>query len=66
MFHCRIGDERIEGIDVLDIDRSDQIARFRVLVRPMSGLHKLAESIAERMRGNSPDRADGGRTPKAT
>jgi|ERR1039458_3838421 hypothetical protein len=54
MFRCRIGDEQIEGIDVLDIDRSDQIARFTVLVRPMSGLHKLADSIAERMRASMP------------
>jgi hypothetical protein len=54
MFRCRIGDEQIEGIDVLDVDRSDQIARFTVLVRPMSGLHKLADSIAERMRASRP------------
>jgi hypothetical protein len=49
MFRCRVGDERIEGIDVLDIDHDDQIARFTVLIRPMSGLRMLAESIAERM-----------------
>jgi hypothetical protein len=54
MFRCRIGDEQIEGIDVLDIDHSDQIARFTVLVRPMSGLRKLADSIAERMRASGP------------
>ena len=54
MFRCRIGEEQIEGIDVLDIDHSDQIARFTVLVRPMSGLRKLANSIAERMRTSGP------------
>jgi hypothetical protein len=54
MFRCRIGDEQIQGIDVFDIDRSDQIARFTVLVRPMSGLRKLADSIAERMRASGP------------
>ncbi len=53
MFRCRVGDERIEGVDVLDIDRSDQIARFTVLIRPMSGLRALADSIAERMRARS-------------
>jgi hypothetical protein len=50
MFRCRLGDEHIEGVDILDIDRSDQIVRFTVFVRPMSSLHKLADSIAERMR----------------
>jgi hypothetical protein len=53
MFRCRIGEEQIEGIDVLDIDGSDQIARFTVLIRPMSGLRALADSIAERMRAST-------------
>jgi hypothetical protein len=53
MFRCRIDEEQIEGIDVLDIDRSDQIGRFTVLIRPMSGLRALADSIAERMRASS-------------
>ncbi len=54
MFRCRIGDEQIEGIDVLDVNRSDQIARFTVLIRPMSGLRTLAESIGARMRTSAP------------
>jgi SnoaL-like domain len=54
MFRCRIGDEQIEGIDVLDVDRSDHISRFTVLIRPMSGLQRLADSIAERMRMGAP------------
>jgi SnoaL-like domain len=53
MFRCRIGEEQIEGVDVLDIDGSDHIARFTVLIRPMSGLHTLADSIAERMRAST-------------
>ncbi len=54
MFHCRIGDEQIEGIDILDIDETDHIARFTVLIRPMSGLRTLADSIAGRMRASPP------------
>lgn len=54
MFRCHIGDEQIEGIDVLDIDHSDHIARFIVLVRPMSGLQTLADSIRERMAQRRP------------
>jgi hypothetical protein len=54
MFRCRIGDEQIEGMDVLDISDSDQIVVLTVLMRPMSGLHRLADSIAERMRANAP------------
>jgi SnoaL-like domain len=53
MFRCRIGEEQIEGMDVLDVDRSDHVARFTVLIRPMSGLRTLADSIADRMRANS-------------
>jgi hypothetical protein len=53
MFRCRIGEERLEGVHVLDIDRSDHIARFTVLIRPMSSLHILADSIAERMRAST-------------
>jgi hypothetical protein len=54
MFRCRIDDEQIEGIDILDIDQTDHIARFTVLIRPMSGLHRLADSIAERMKASRP------------
>ena len=49
MFRSHIGDEMLEGVDVLDIDSSDRIARFTVLIRPMSGLQTLAESIRQRM-----------------
>jgi hypothetical protein len=54
MFRCRIGDEQIEGIDVLDINETDQIVVFTVLIRPMSGLHRLTDAIAERLRANAP------------
>ena len=54
MFRCHIGDELIEGVDVLDLDRSDHIARFIVLIRPMSGLQKLADSIRQRMTNSVP------------
>lgn len=53
MFRCRIGDERMEGIDILDVDSSDRIARFTVLIRPLSALHVLADSIAERLRART-------------
>lgn len=53
MFRCRIGVERMEGIDILDVDSSDRIARFTVLIRPLSALHVLADSIAERLRART-------------
>jgi hypothetical protein len=49
MFRCRVGEEAIEGVDILDIDRSDRIARFTVLIRPMSGLQTLGAAIAARL-----------------
>jgi hypothetical protein len=44
----------MEGIDVLDIDTSDQITRFTVLIRPISALRVLADSIAARLRAATP------------
>jgi hypothetical protein len=38
------------------VNEADRIARFTVLIRPISGLYKLAESIAHRMREGSPAR----------
>ena len=43
----------MEGIDILDVDSSDRIARFTVLIRPLSALHVLANSIAERLRART-------------
>jgi SnoaL-like domain len=54
MFRCRIADEQLEGVDILDINRTDQIMGFTVLIRPSSGLQALADSIAERMRLGPP------------
>lgn len=54
-FRCRVGEETIEGVDLLDLDDNDEIAVFTVFIRPMAGLQALGDAIAALMaRGGSP------------
>jgi hypothetical protein len=50
-FRCRVGDETIEGIDLIDVDHDDQIAVFKVYVRPLAGLQALAAAVSARFTG---------------
>jgi hypothetical protein len=45
IFRARVGDRRVEGIDILRFDQQGLIADFTVMVRPMSGVHALAEAV---------------------
>jgi hypothetical protein len=47
-FRCRVGDDTIEGIDLLDVDHDDRIAVFKVYVRPLEGLQTLAAAVSAR------------------
>jgi hypothetical protein len=49
MFRCRVSGEEINGVDVIDIDGSDRIVRFTVLIRPLAGLRALGEAIVRRL-----------------
>jgi hypothetical protein len=48
VFRCRIGQEQIEGVDVLDLDEDDRIATLTVLIRPLAGLQALTNAMAAR------------------
>ncbi len=45
MFEARIGDKQLQGVDILKFDADGRIAEMTVMVRPMSGMHALAEAM---------------------
>lgn len=44
-FEARVGDRSVEGIDHITLDADGRIVEFRVLVRPLSGLHAVVETM---------------------
>lgn len=45
IFRTRIGEREVEGADFLRFDEEGRIAEMIVMVRPMSGMHALAERM---------------------
>jgi SnoaL-like domain len=48
-FSARIGDRELDGIDFLHFGPDGRIERMEVYVRPMSGVHALAEAMQKRL-----------------
>lgn len=46
MFEARVGDKQLQGVDILKF-AGDEIAEMTVMVRPMSGMHALAEGMRQ-------------------
>jgi hypothetical protein len=44
-FAARVGDRELEGVDILRFDDDDRVRELTVMVRPMSGVHALAERM---------------------
>lgn len=44
-FSARVGDRELDGIDLLHFDREGKARELAVYIRPMSGLHALAEAM---------------------
>jgi hypothetical protein len=44
-FAARVGDRELQGVDILRFDADDRVRELTVLVRPMSGMHALAERM---------------------
>jgi hypothetical protein len=49
MFSARVGDRELEGIDLLHFDDDGRISGMAVYVRPMSGIHALAEAMQKKL-----------------
>ncbi len=44
-FEANVGDRAVEGVDILRFAPEDRIAELTVMVRPMSGMHAMAERM---------------------
>jgi hypothetical protein len=49
VFKARIGDRELDGVDILSFDGEGRIAELTVMVRPMSGVHALAEAMERKL-----------------
>ena len=52
MFEARVGDRELQGVDILKFDDDGRIAELTVMVRPMSGMHALAEAMQRSSRAH--------------
>ena len=48
-FSARIGERELDGLDFLHFDGDGRINRMEVFVRPMSGMHALAEAMKQKL-----------------
>ena len=44
-FETRVGDRQVQGVDILKFADDGTITELTVMVRPMSGVHALAEAM---------------------
>jgi hypothetical protein len=58
-FEANVGDRSVEGVDILDFDAEGRIERLTVMVRPMSGMHALAERMRELLEAAGADQVAG-------
>jgi len=49
MFEARVGDREVQGVDILRFGDGEQIREMTVMVRPMSGMHALAEAMRAKL-----------------
>ena len=53
-FSASVGDRELDGIDFLHFDDEGRINRMEVFVRPMSGMHALADAMKRQLETASP------------
>jgi hypothetical protein len=49
IFRARVGDRDIDGLDLLGFDADGLVRELKVMVRPMSGVHVLAEAMGAQL-----------------
>lgn len=47
VFAARVGERDVQGVDILRFGDDGRIAEMTVMVRPMSGMHALAERMKQ-------------------
>lgn len=53
VFEARVGDRRIEGIDLIHVDDAGAIGELVVMVRPLSAMLAFAEAMRTALEGPS-------------
>ena len=48
-FEAHVGDRELQGIDILEEADDGRIARFTVMIRPLSGLQAVAAAMSARL-----------------
>lgn len=48
-FDARIGEKKLQGVDILRLDDEGKIAHFTVMLRPLSGVIAMAEAMAPKV-----------------
>jgi hypothetical protein len=49
VFRAHVGDKDVEGLDHLTLDENGRITEFRVMIRPLSGLIAVAQTMGARL-----------------
>jgi hypothetical protein len=49
-FEANVGDRELQGIDILEENADGLVERFTVMIRPLSGLLAVAETMRSRLR----------------
>jgi SnoaL-like domain len=45
MFEAKVGDRQLQGVDILRFGEGGLVSEMTVMVRPMSGMHALADRM---------------------
>ena len=48
-FSARVGERELDGVDYLHFGEDDRVDRMAVYVRPMSGMHALADAMKQKL-----------------
>ena len=48
-FEANVGDRDLQGVDILEENGAGEVARFTVMIRPLSGLQAVAATMSERL-----------------
>jgi ketosteroid isomerase-like protein len=49
IFEARVGEREVQGVDILRFDADGRVREMIVMVRPMSGVHALAEAMQRQL-----------------
>jgi SnoaL-like protein len=49
VFQARVNGQRLEGTDILRLDKQGRVREFKVFIRPLPGLTALAAALAPRL-----------------